>query len=204
MCKNDHECASQIRAFGLRRAENGCAKPLERRRASPSSSICPTVPASRRFSCADSGRGRGFGALASGGHRLLHDPDAADRGKAEESVDPADDLAGLVLQMQRGHAFAGNHQHGRLERIVLMQPARPVDFFGARISRQCAGRRFLPRTARDRSTCRRACAAPDRAWLRARSLTGTGLPNGLFPAMCVLQDLNLVELDRKSGRQQDQ
>jgi hypothetical protein len=59
--------------------------------------------------------------------RLLHDAQTADRGKAEEGVDPVDDLAGLMLQVQRSRSFTGDDQCSGFKRIVFAGPARPGD-----------------------------------------------------------------------------
>ena len=54
--------------------------------------------------------------------------------KPRKALTLADDLAGLVLQMQRGKALAGDDQRRRLERIVLLHAARPDDLFGPRVA----------------------------------------------------------------------
>src|SRR5690606_25828171 len=66
------------------------------------------------------------------GDRLLHDLEPADGGEAEEGVDAGDHLAALVLEVKRGDAFRRDDERGRLERVVLVETARPGDLFRPR------------------------------------------------------------------------
>src|SRR5690606_18443514 len=85
---------------------------------------------------------------------LLDDPDPADGREAEEGVHARDDLACFMLEMQRSHPFAGYDQHGRLEGVVVLHPARPLYLFGPRTARKPGTDDILPRLDEaDRDTC---------------------------------------------------
>lgn len=77
-----------------------------------------------------------------GNHWLLDDLDALDRRKAEEAVDPVDELAKLMAQEKSARAFAGNDQRARLEaaiRLPFAGASLPDDLF-----RLCAVCEFRP------------------------------------------------------------
>ena len=133
------------------------------RRAGPRPRSAATVPASRAFSaCGQRPRGAASAfrrRRCTGFCTMRIRPIAGKPRKAltRPMISPVS-----CCRCSAADAFAGNHQHRRLETDRPRACGAATGSFPAANARQAAGRRSRPRTARARSRCRRACAAPDR------------------------------------------